>query len=188
MKFSDDDLLKCETCGCYGLISEFRSSGRFCSQRCVGAYATKRRAEMIAEQLAAVAGERSAAKHAKKTGKRKKGETKDSSPFRTRSPSVDSIIDESKTFFPDDAKLYYEAVGLEEEFDWDNYLKITGTKAVPLKSFIKEYGEQELFPRNGGQFRPKMKLECVDPRHQSCITVVSIVEVQGARMRLHFDG
>lgn len=33
-----------------------------------------------------------------------------------------------------------------------------------------------------------MKLEAVDPRHPSCICVVSVVETQGARMRLHFDG
>lgn len=33
-----------------------------------------------------------------------------------------------------------------------------------------------------------MKLECVDIKHQSHICVVSVVEVQGARMRLHFDG
>ena len=26
-KFADDEPLKCETCGCYGIISEFRSSG-----------------------------------------------------------------------------------------------------------------------------------------------------------------
>lgn len=193
LKFSDEDLLKCETCGCYGLISEFRSSGRFCSQQCVSAYAAKRRTEMIAEQLAVLAGERSAAaahsaKNTKKSSKKSKKGGSDLSPFRTPSPSVDSTIDESKIFFADDAKLYYEAVGYEEEFDWDNYLKITGTRAAPLKSFIKEFAEQELFPRNGGQFRPKMKLECVDPRHQSCITVCTITEVSGARMRLHFDG
>ena len=33
-----------------------------------------------------------------------------------------------------------------------------------------------------------MKLEAVDPKHPSCICVVSIVETQGARLRLHFDG
>jgi len=33
-----------------------------------------------------------------------------------------------------------------------------------------------------------MKLECVDPKHQSIICCCSIVEVLGARLRLNFDG
>ena len=32
------------------------------------------------------------------------------------------------------------------------------------------------------------KLECVDPSHQSLVCVVSVAEVQGPRLRLHFDG
>ncbi len=50
-----DELLKCIVCGRVGLTSEFCASGRFCSQRCVGAYASKCRAENLA--AAAAAGE-----------------------------------------------------------------------------------------------------------------------------------
>lgn len=50
-----DELLKCIICGRYGLTSEFCASGRFCSQRCVGAYASKCRADNLA--AAAAAGE-----------------------------------------------------------------------------------------------------------------------------------
>ena len=45
-------------------------SGRFCSQRCVGAYASKRRAEMIAEQFAM------GARPIPKSGRKKKREIK----------------------------------------------------------------------------------------------------------------
>ena len=69
---TEDEMLKCETCGCYGLITEFRSSGRFCSLRCAGAYGVKRRAEMIAEHLAAIEKEKTASASGKGGKKKKK--------------------------------------------------------------------------------------------------------------------
>ena len=33
-----------------------------------------------------------------------------------------------------------------------------------------------------------MKLEAIDPLHQSLMCVVTVAEVQGPRLRLHFDG
>lgn len=45
-----------------------------------------------------------------------------------------------------------------------------------------------MFPSNSGKFEAGMKLECIDPKHQSCFCVCTVVEVQGARMRLNFDG
>jgi hypothetical protein len=33
-----------------------------------------------------------------------------------------------------------------------------------------------------------MKLEAVDPKHPSYFCVVTVAEVKGARLRLHFDG
>ena len=38
------------------------------------------------------------------------------------------------------------------------------------------------------KFAKGMKLEAIDPQHQSLICVVSVIEVQGPRLRLHFDG
>ena len=45
-----------------------------------------------------------------------------------------------------------------------------------------------MFPKPATEFQQGMKLEAVDPKHPSCFCVVSVVEVQGARLRLHFDG
>lgn len=185
-KFAEDELLKCETCGCYGLISEFRSSGRFCSQRCVGAYASKRRAEMIAKQFAS--GERPLPKTVKRPLKKRKRKHKDTP---NRSPLTDkdnsTVLNEEEKI-SDDSSLYYNAVGRDVEFDWDTYLKVTETQPANHAAFVKEYPELDLFPTHATYFKPTMKLECVDIKHQSHICVVSVVEVQGARMRLHFDG
>lgn len=54
-KKKPEELLQCTICGRQGLTSEFCASGRFCSQRCVGAHASKCRADTLA--AAAAAGE-----------------------------------------------------------------------------------------------------------------------------------
>ena len=38
---SKKSVFVCETCGKRGSLDEFRGSGRFCSQACVGLYASK---------------------------------------------------------------------------------------------------------------------------------------------------
>ena len=67
-----EELLQCTVCGRQGLTSEFCASGRFCSQRCVGAHASKCRADTLA--AAAAAGEnvepRKRKKHRKDGGKK----------------------------------------------------------------------------------------------------------------------
>ena len=55
-------------------------------------------------------------------------------------------------------------------------------------NILQENPDFEVFPAPATEFKPGMKLEAVDPRHPSCICVVSVVETQGARLRLHFDG
>ena len=47
---------QCESCGMYGLVQDFRSSGRFCSQRCVGVHASLSRADKLARQSGEVVG------------------------------------------------------------------------------------------------------------------------------------
>ena len=44
------------------------------------------------------------------------------------------------------------------------------------------------FPSSPNGFKLGMRLEGVDPKHQSLICVLSVAEVQGYRLRLHFDG
>lgn len=83
-KKKPDELLQCTICGRHGLTSEFCASGRFCSQRCVGAHASKCRADTLA--AAAAAGETiepRKRKRQKKDGGKKSG--------KKRSISLDKV-------------------------------------------------------------------------------------------------
>jgi hypothetical protein len=46
----------------------------------------------------------------------------------------------------------------------------------------------QAFPLSKNAFKVGMKLEGVDPRHQSLYCVLSVVELKGFRLRLRFDG
>ncbi|XP_058691802.1 lethal(3)malignant brain tumor-like protein 3 isoform X3 [Poecile atricapillus] len=67
---------------------------------------------------------------------------------------------------------------------WASYLEEERAIAVPTKLF-KEY---QSFPYNKNGFKVGMKLEGVDPEHQSIYCVLTVAEVCGYRIRLHFDG
>eukprot|EP00794_Sanderia_malayensis_P011085 gene11085-12253_t len=207
-KNKPEELLKCIVCGRYGLTSEFCASGRFCSQRCVGAYASKCRAE----NLAAVAASVESIEPKKRKRQRKDVRKSKKLSFSSRvpdkngrfSPDLDDPISpslsnvsssseeirhkKSKLSLTDDAYFFYNAVGKERPFELELYLSITGKKSVPQDVFKEENPDFQLFPSVASEFKLGMKLEAVDPRHPSCICAVSVVETQGARLRLHFDG
>lgn len=72
-------------------------------------------------------------------------------------------------------------------FSWVKYLehsqKATGQgKAAPLKLW------HEPFPCTKNLFQPGMKLEGIDPQHQNLFCVLTVVDVMGHRVKLHFDG
>ncbi|XP_003781710.1 lethal(3)malignant brain tumor-like protein 3 isoform X3 [Otolemur garnettii] len=67
---------------------------------------------------------------------------------------------------------------------WASYLEEEKAVAVPVKLF-KEY---QSFPYNKNGFKVGMKLEGVDPEHQSVYCVLTVAEVCGYRIKLHFDG
>ncbi|KAG8143214.1 hypothetical protein E2320_000473, partial [Naja naja] len=52
----------------------------------------------------------------------------------------------------------------------------------------KSAKSSQSFPQNKNGFKVGMKLEGLDPEHPSLFCVLSVAEVQGYRMRLHFDG
>lgn len=52
----------------------------------------------------------------------------------------------------------------------------------------QENPDKELFIEPAMEFQKDMKLEAVDPKHPSYFCVVTVAEVKGARLRLHFDG
>ncbi|XP_039257464.2 lethal(3)malignant brain tumor-like protein 4 [Styela clava] len=74
----------------------------------------------------------------------------------------------------------------EEIFSWEKYLKENNAIAAPEIVF-KDITNTDPFPPSN-KFVVGDLLESVDPLHCSLICAVSVVEVKGNRMRLHFEG
>ena len=70
----------------------------------------------------------------------------------------------------------------ENGFNWQKYLEWSNSKAAPSAFF-----KGDPFPPPH-QFAKMMKLEAIDPQYPSCVCVVTVVEAEGPRLRLHFDG
>lgn len=66
-------------------------------------------------------------------------------------------------------------------FSWSKYMGFKKTKPAPIKLF------KEPFPFHYNSFKIGMKLEGIDPKHESYICVMSVVDVKGYRICLHFD-
>lgn len=65
---------------------------------------------------------------------------------------------------------------------WTRYLEQEEAVEAPARLF------KNPFPSVKNYFRVGMKLEGIDPNHQSKFCVLSVAEVCGYRVRLHFDG
>uniref|UniRef100_A0A8D0L3R2 Lethal(3)malignant brain tumor-like protein 1 n=1 Tax=Sphenodon punctatus TaxID=8508 RepID=A0A8D0L3R2_SPHPU len=72
----------------------------------------------------------------------------------------------------------------KEGWSWASYLEEQKAIAAPLNLF-QEY---QSFPQSKNGFKVGMKLEGIDPQHPSMYFILTVAEVCGYRMRLHFDG
>ncbi|MED6267461.1 hypothetical protein CHARACLAT_012519, partial [Characodon lateralis] len=71
-----------------------------------------------------------------------------------------------------------------EQWTWTQYLEETKSVAAPNKLFH----EAQRVPTVKNGFKQGMKLEGIDPQHPSMYFVLTVAEVCGYRLRLHFDG
>ncbi|KFV99132.1 Lethal(3)malignant brain tumor-like 1 [Fulmarus glacialis] len=72
----------------------------------------------------------------------------------------------------------------KEGWSWASYLEEQKAVAAPLDLFQDYQGASQ--HKNG--FKVGMKLEGIDPQHPSMYFILTVAEVCGYRMRLHFDG
>ncbi|XP_066555502.1 lethal(3)malignant brain tumor-like protein 3 isoform X2 [Amia ocellicauda] len=85
-----------------------------------------------------------------------------------------------------DAALLKQTVpygGKKKSWSWASYLEKEKAIAAPSKLFK----EHQSFPHNKNGFKVGLKLEGVDPEHPSMYCVLTVAEVLGHRIRLHFD-
>uniref|UniRef100_A0A8C8SIP4 L3MBTL histone methyl-lysine binding protein 3 n=1 Tax=Pelusios castaneus TaxID=367368 RepID=A0A8C8SIP4_9SAUR len=161
-----EGLLFCENCYHYGTTEEFVPEGKFCSQKC--AHQIKNREPKEEKEDVEC------------------NEEDDSKVTRKRKPKL-PLKGECKEDGEDKKEKAVEVVTLHSKgkkpWCWASYLEEEKAIAAPTKLF-KEY---QSFPYGKNGFKVGMKLEGVDPEHQSMYCVLTVAEVLGYRIRLRFD-
>uniref|UniRef100_A0A3Q2XQA4 Lethal(3)malignant brain tumor-like protein 4 n=1 Tax=Hippocampus comes TaxID=109280 RepID=A0A3Q2XQA4_HIPCM len=74
--------------------------------------------------------------------------------------------------------------GRRRLWSWQSYLNQQNAEAAPLALFTRSQG----FPTRRSAFKVGMKLEGIDPLHPNMFCVMTVAEVIGCRLRVHFDG
>ncbi|NXG03488.1 LMBL3 protein, partial [Sakesphorus luctuosus] len=188
-----DGLVFCENCYCYGTIEEFVSEGKFCSQKC--AQQVKNKEPKEENPIMECNGEddskgirKRKAKLPLKEEPRDNGEKKENTDEMEDKPEgrILRVSQRARRKRKGEITVLKQTVPSKgrQAWCWASYLEEERAIAVPTKLF-KEY---QSFPYNKNGFKVGMKLEGVDPEHQSIYCVLTVAEVCGYRIRLHFDG
>uniref|UniRef100_A0A8C3JN01 L3MBTL histone methyl-lysine binding protein 3 n=1 Tax=Calidris pygmaea TaxID=425635 RepID=A0A8C3JN01_9CHAR len=188
-----DGLVFCENCYRYGTIEEFVPEGKFCSQKC--AQQVKNKEPKEEKPSVECNGEddskgirKRKAKLPLKEESRDNGEKKDNSGESEDKPEgrILRVSQRTRRKRKGEITVLKQTVPSKgrQAWCWASYLEEEKAVAVPTKLF-KEY---QSFPYNKNGFKVGMKLEGVDPEHQSIYCVLTVAEVCGYRIRLHFDG
>ncbi|NXP49617.1 LMBL3 protein, partial [Heliornis fulica] len=188
-----DGLVFCENCYRYGTIEEFVPEGKFCSQKC--AQQVKNKEPKEEKPSVECNGEddskgirKRKAKLPLKEEPRDNGEKKENSDETEEKPEgrILRVSQRARRKRKGEITVLKQSVPSKgrQAWCWASYLEEEKAVAVPTKVF-KEY---QTFPYNKNGFKVGMKLEGVDPEHQSIYCVLTVSEVCGYRIRLHFDG
>uniref|UniRef100_A0A8C7RYP2 L3MBTL histone methyl-lysine binding protein 1b n=1 Tax=Oncorhynchus mykiss TaxID=8022 RepID=A0A8C7RYP2_ONCMY len=92
--------------------------------------------------------------------------------------------EEEEVMIEDVANAVTAPPNKKRPWSWPSYMEEEKAIAAPLKLFK----EHQSFPQSRNAFKVGMKLEGLDPCHPSLFCVLSVAEIQGYRVRLHFDG
>lgn len=183
---SGDTMYHCEACGCYGLAAEFESPVS-CSPSCTEIIeARKQSASRKDKDLKDVRVKKKRkrllqeAQWTKEMDEKSDEKTQDKAKSDTDEEKDTIGIDDESQGDSSESKYPWQRGKLG--FSWPKYLEHCKAKAAPVKLF------KDPFPYSKNHFRVGMKLEGIDPDHPSRYCVLTIVEVVGYRMRLHFDG
>uniref|UniRef100_UPI00398E4518 lethal(3)malignant brain tumor-like protein 3 isoform X3 n=1 Tax=Pristiophorus japonicus TaxID=55135 RepID=UPI00398E4518 len=187
---SMDGIYCCENCGHYGTIEHFSHGGKFCSEACAQHY---KESTNKSTPVDVTNGNGTIMKRLRK----KRKLLLDWADEDLQADEDEEALEEFKvkTKMAQEPhlrgrrgpKLLKQALavpGKKKTWNWASYLEEEKMQAAPLKLF-KEY---QLFPQSRNGFKLGMRLEGIDPEHPSVFCVLSVAEVQGYRIRLHFDG
>uniref|UniRef100_A0A8C3V294 Lethal(3)malignant brain tumor-like protein 1 n=1 Tax=Catharus ustulatus TaxID=91951 RepID=A0A8C3V294_CATUS len=182
-----EGLCHCDTCGRRHVWDGAREGRGFCSEHCHQQF--KERSVIVENSASST----NATEILKPVKKRKRKDYQSPSEEEYESEQMEEKQEERKSSVEDSAMSNLEAEawngsqhGASEEkkegWSWASYLEEQKAVAAPLDLF------QDVTSQHKNGFKVGMKLEGIDPQHPSMYFILTVAEVCGYRMRLHFDG
>ncbi|KAM5228437.1 lethal(3)malignant brain tumor-like protein 3 isoform 2-T2 [Ctenodactylus gundi] len=186
-----DGLQLCETCCQYGDVDECHSGGNFCSQNCARHVKDKDQKEERDvgednEEEDSKCSRKKKPKLSLKADSKEDGEERDEEMENKQDGRILRGSQRARRKRRGDSAVLKQGLSPKgkKAWCWASYLEEEKAVAVPTKLFK----ECQSFPYNKNGFKVGMKLEGVDPEHQSVYCVLTVAEVCGYRIKLHFDG
>ncbi|XP_029800459.1 lethal(3)malignant brain tumor-like protein 3 isoform X2 [Suricata suricatta] len=181
----------CENCCQYGNVDECLSGGNYCSQNCARHLKDKDQKEERDlgednEEEDPKCSRKKKPKLSLKADSKEDGEDRDDEMENKQDGRILRGSQRARRKRRGDSTVIKQGLPPKgkKAWCWASYLEEEKAVAVPAKLF-KEY---QSFPYNKNGFKVGMKLEGVDPEHQSVYCVLTVAEVCGYRIKLHFDG
>ncbi|XP_044242251.2 lethal(3)malignant brain tumor-like protein 3 isoform X2 [Ursus arctos] len=181
----------CENCCQYGNVDECLSGGNYCSQNCARHIKDKDQKEERDvgednEEEDPKCSRKKKPKLSLKADSKEDGEERDDEMENKQDGRILRGSQRARRKRRGDSSVLKQGLPPKgkKAWCWASYLEEEKAVAVPAKLF-KEY---QSFPYNKNGFKVGMKLEGVDPEHQSVYCVLTVAEVCGYRIKLHFDG
>lgn len=184
---SPEDLYRCDGCGCHGMAAEFITPN-YCSLACqteiqkgLQKKKDRERIELLKKKnkMKKLLMRKQLSESDAQSEKDEKVPLKHFNSMPTEAQIPESALMKMSEDLAENEK--YPWMCGKNGFSWMCYLDICKAKPAPVKLF------KNPFPYNRNGFKVGMRLEAIDPQHPSIFCVVSVAEVQGYRMRLHFD-
>ncbi|XP_010637457.1 lethal(3)malignant brain tumor-like protein 3 isoform X5 [Fukomys damarensis] len=186
-----DGLPFCENCCQYGSVDECLSGGSFCSQNCARHMKDKdqkeeRDAGEDNEEEDSKCSRKKKPKLSMKADPKEDGEEREDEMDNKQDGRILRGSQRARRKRRGDPAVLKQGLPPKgkKSWCWASYLEEEKAVAVPAKLFR----EHQSFPYNKNGFKVGMKLEGVDPEHQSVYCVLTVAEVCGYRIKLHFDG
>uniref|UniRef100_A0A674JRB9 Lethal(3)malignant brain tumor-like protein 1 n=1 Tax=Terrapene triunguis TaxID=2587831 RepID=A0A674JRB9_9SAUR len=174
-----ESMCHCDTCGRRHVSEGAREGRGFCSEHCHRQF--KERSVIVENS----AGSTNATEILKPVKKRKRKDYQ--SPSEEEEYESEQMVGEragtdGTRSHTDTCQWRGSSEEKKEGWSWASYLEEQKAIAAPLNLF------QESVAQHKNGFKVGMKLEGIDPQHPSMYFILTVAEVCGYRMRLHFDG
>ncbi|XP_060628264.2 lethal(3)malignant brain tumor-like protein 1 isoform X1 [Anolis sagrei] len=185
-----DSLFHCSTCGRRNVSGSVQEGRGFCSENCHRQFKER---SVIVENSSGSTNSTEILKPVKKRKRKEyqslsEEEEEEAEQTEVKQEETNSSGGELPSSNIGNEEWNLSQLDLSEEktegWTWASYLEELKAIAAPLNLFQ----EHQLVGHDKNGFKVGMKLEGIDPQHPSMYFILTVAEVCGYRMRLHFDG